>query len=92
MNGINAAVFALIGAGMEIVPRLLPSWFPPTGGDESSARALWLFVMGVTQMALAAGYVFRTHVMPFTLRVVSTVRATERTTLALAHTRSVSGH
>ena len=91
MNGINAAIFALIGAGMEIIPRLLPSLFPPTGGDQSSARALWLFVMGVTQMALATGYVIRSYVMPFTLRVVSTVRATERPTLALANPRSVSG-
>ena len=92
MNGINAAIFALIGAGMEIVPRLFPACFPHTGGDQSSTRALWLFVMGVAQMALAAGYAFRAYVMPFTLRVVSSVRATERSPLALPNPRSISGH
>jgi hypothetical protein len=92
MNGINAAIFALLGAGMEIVPRILPSWFPPSGGDQSSARALWLAVMGATQMALAAGYLFRAYVMPFTLRVVSSVRTTERSPLALPNPRGISGH
>lgn len=92
MNGINAAIFALIGAGMEMAPRLFPSWFPPTGADQSSARALWLFVMGVAQMALATGYVLRVYVMPVTLRVVSSVRATERSPLAFPNPRGVSGH
>jgi hypothetical protein len=91
MNGVNAAIFALIGAGMELLPRLFPSWFPPTGGDQSNTRALWLAVMGVTQIGLAAGYGFRAYVVPFTLRVVSSVPATERTPLALPNPRGASG-
>ncbi len=91
MNGLNAAIFALIGGVMELVPRLFPSWFPPTGGDQANARALWLAVMGVAQMALAASYVIRSHVVPLTLRVASSVPASDRGTLALPNPRGVAG-
>ena len=91
MNGLNAAIFALIGGVMELVPRLFPSWFPPTGADQANARALWLAVMGVTQISLAAGFVIRSYVLPFTMRVVSSVPAGDRGTLALPNPRGVAG-
>jgi hypothetical protein len=92
MNGPNAAIFALIGCVMEVVPRIFPSWFPPSGGDQSNARALWLAVMGATQIGLAVVYIVRSYVVPFTIRVVSSVPAGERGTLVLPHPRGVAGH
>jgi hypothetical protein len=91
MNGLNAAIFALIGGVMELVPRIFPSWFPPTGADQSNARALWLAVMGVTQLGLAAAYVIRSHLLPWTVRFAASVPAADRGALALPDPRVVPG-
>jgi hypothetical protein len=52
MNALDALVFAALGAVMEILPKAFPSWFPPTGSDQASARALWLALMGVVQISI----------------------------------------
>jgi hypothetical protein len=76
---------------MELLPRVFPSWFPPNGADQSSARALWLGVMGFIQIGLGAGHIVRMHVVPFTMRVVSAVPAGDRDPLALPNPRAASG-
>ena len=90
MNAPNAVIFAVIGAAMELLPRLFPSWFPPSGADQSSGRALWLGVMGVLQLGLGLGYIIRLQLVPFTMRILSAVPAGERGSLALPNPRGVS--
>jgi len=61
-------MFALLGAAMELLPLLFASWFPRSGADEASARALWLGLMGGAQMALGAGYLIQAHLVPWVAR------------------------
>jgi hypothetical protein len=90
MNALNAIVFAAFGSAMEALPRFFPSWFPPTGSDQSSARALWLSTMGAVQITLGVGFVVRAHFVPFFSRLFSTARATEAGALALPNARGVT--
>jgi hypothetical protein len=90
MNDLNAAIFALIGFVMELLPAAFPSWFPPTGADQSSARALWLDIMGAVQAGLGLGYMARAHVVPFAARMFA-VTAGDRGAAALPEPRVVAG-
>ncbi len=51
----NAGGFLSFGLVMGLLPLLAPSWFPRTGIDGTSTRALWLEVMGVMQTLLGGG-------------------------------------
>jgi hypothetical protein len=90
MNAFNALVFAAMGAVMEILPRAFPSWFPPSGSDQASARALWLALMGVVQISVAVGFVVRFQVVPFGYRMLSMARS-ESGPLAIPSARVVIG-
>jgi hypothetical protein len=83
MNALNAIVFAALGSAMEALPRIFPAWFPPTGSDQSSTRALWLGTMGAVQITLGVGFVVRSHFVPFFFRAFSSARASGAGTLAL---------
>ncbi len=76
---------------MELLPRVFPSWFPPTGADQASGRALWLDVMGAVQLGLGAGYLLRAHVVPAAARILSAIPAGDRGSFALPDPRIVSG-
>jgi hypothetical protein len=89
MNALNAIVFAALGLSMEALPKLFPSWFPPTGSDQSSTRALWLAVMGAVQVTIGIGFIVRAYVIPAFLRVFSSAHATEPGALALPNPRGV---
>jgi|CZKI01.1.fsa_nt_gi hypothetical protein len=91
MNDPNALVFCLIGSAMELLSRAFPSWFPPTGGDQSSARALWLAVMGAVQIGLGAAHLVRAHAAPAAIRIFSAISANGRDPLALPHPRPAAG-
>jgi hypothetical protein len=91
MNDLNALIFGLIGTSMELLPRVFPSWFPPTGADQASARALWLDVVGAVQIGMGAGYILRAHFVPAVLRIFSAVPAGDRGTLALSDPRILAG-
>jgi hypothetical protein len=52
MNNRNAWGFVSFGFVMGLLPLLAPAWFPPTGIDGTSARAVWLEVMGGVQLVL----------------------------------------
>jgi hypothetical protein len=90
MNALNALVFAALGSVMELLPKAFPSWFPPTGSDQASARALWLALMGAVQISVGLGFLVRAHVVPFAYRVLSLVPS-ESGTLALPNARGVTG-
>jgi len=90
MNALNALAFAALGSLMEILPKAVPSWFPPTGSDQASARALWLALMGAVQICVGAGFIMRVHVVPFVHGILSIVPA-ESGTLALPNPRGVTG-
>jgi hypothetical protein len=91
MNAFNSLIFTLIGFVMESLPLAFPSWFPPNGADQSSTRALWLGVMGFTQIGLGIGYIVHVHVVPTASRLFSAARATDRGTLVVTSTRGVAG-
>jgi hypothetical protein len=91
MNGLNAFLFVTMGSAMGFLPHLFPSLFPPTGADESSTRALWLSVVGATQVAIGLAYIAQAQVFPFAMRLVAMIRGSDTATLALPKTRAVSG-
>ena len=77
MNGSNALVFALLGTAMGLLPALAPSWFPLTGSDGTSARALWLDTMGAVQVALGLGYLVGARLAPAALRIARGIPASD---------------
>jgi hypothetical protein len=87
MNAINALAFAALGSLMELLPRAFPSWFPHTGADESSCRALWLSVMGATQITVGLGFLLTVHALPYFRRLFIRVPSTESGTLVLTESR-----
>jgi hypothetical protein len=90
MNALNALAFAALGSLMEMLPKAFPSWFPLTGSDQASARALWLALMGAVQISVGVGFIVRAHVIPFVQGIRSMVPA-ESGTLALPNPRGVTG-
>jgi len=75
---------------MEVLPKVFPSWFPPTGADQSSTRALWLALMGAVQITLGLGFIIRAHVVPGVYRIFSSAPAAGAGALALPHARGVT--
>ncbi len=91
MNSLNSIIFALIGSVMGLLPAVFPSWFPPTGADQSSTRALWLDTMGVVQAGLGVGFLIRAHVVPAALRILSPIPTSDRGAFALPDPHIVAG-
>jgi hypothetical protein len=91
MNALNALLFALVGAAMEILPAALPSMFPRACADQASTRALWLGFMGTLQIGLGVGYIVRTHAVPFLARLIATAPAGELESTALPAARGMAG-
>jgi hypothetical protein len=83
MNAFNAVVFTAFGSAMEILPKVFPSWFPPTGSDQASTRALWLAIMGAVQISIGIGFIVWAHLVPAVYRILSSVPAQESGALAL---------
>ena len=75
---------------MEMIPKAFPSWFPHTGADMASARALWLGVMGYLQLSLGLGFIARTQFWPSAQRLISLVPSGEPTALPLPGARGVT--
>jgi len=90
MNVANALAFAILGSLMEILPRAFPSWFPPSGSDVASSRALWLAVMGAVQITLGVGFLATAHAYPLVSRLFSRVPAREAGTMSLPQARGVT--
>ncbi len=90
MNLLNAVIFAAIGSALEILPRAFPGWFPHTGADSASSRAIWLKLMGSVQIALGLGFILRAHVIPVVSRIVAMAPGQEAGSLALPNPRGVT--
>jgi hypothetical protein len=90
MNATNALAFAALGTLMELLPRAFPSWFPHTGADESSCRALWLAVMGATQITIGVGFLLTAHALPALRALFIRVPSGERGSLVLPESRGVT--
>ena len=56
---------------MGFLPTVAPAWFPPTGFDGTSVRAIWLETMSIVQGALGCSYLILRWVMPAMSRAVS---------------------
>lgn len=52
MNTANAFGFFLFGLVLAMLPLVAPTYFPPTGFDGTSTRALWLHVVGSAQVII----------------------------------------
>ncbi len=68
MNLRNAWGFLSFGLVMGLLPLLAPAWFPPTGMDGTSARALWLELMGAVQALLGGVRVLWQVAVPAAIR------------------------
>lgn len=90
MNLPNAIAFAALGWVMEMLPKAFPSWFPHTGSDGASARALWLGVMGYLQLLLGLGHILHTQVWPLVSRLASQVPSGESGALPLPGQRGLT--
>ena len=71
MNTGNALGFLLFAAAMKLLPALAPTWFPPTGMDGSSGRALWLEIMALVQAGYGTSFLFSRWVAPAMMRVAA---------------------
>ena len=90
MNTINALIFAALGTAMEMIPRAFPAWFPPTGSDQASTRALWLALMGWVQVTIALGFIIQMHVFPLALRLLALVTGAHPIAAPLPSGRTVT--
>jgi hypothetical protein len=90
MNATNALIFATFGFLMEIAPRAFPTLFPQCGADQYSCRALWLFVIGATQITIGVGFIALNNLAPFAMSIVSRTRAQAGARLPLPEPRGVS--
>lgn len=68
MNIRNAWGFLSFGLVMSLLPLLRPAWFPSTGIDGTSARALWLQLMGAVQTLLGGAQVLWRIALPALIR------------------------
>ena len=91
MNALNALLFSLFGAAMEILPAALPSMFPRECADQASTRALWLGFMGALQIALGVGYMAGAHAVPFIARLIAAAPAGGLEPAALPAVRGMPG-
>src|SRR5688500_2840565 len=77
MNTGNASGFLLFGVVMWILPDVAPDLFPRQSVDGSSARALWVQVMGLVQLAIGFGFLVQLAVWPRLTRWLATEPAME---------------
>lgn len=91
MNTLNAVVFVMIGAAMEILPSAAPSLFPRTCADCASTGALWTAFMGATQLGMGMAYLVRAHAFPVVARLLAAWPADGREAGALAAARGLAG-
>ena len=89
MNALNALIFTLVGAAMEILPAALPSMLPRVGADQASTRALWLDFMGTVQVGVGVGYIVWAHAVPVLARLIAP--ADDLESAALPAARGLAG-
>jgi hypothetical protein len=68
MNTGNSLGFLLFAVAMGSLPAVAPGWFPPTGLDGSSGRAMWLELMAFVQAGWSTSYLFSRWVVPIAAR------------------------
>ncbi len=71
MNTSNAFGFSLFGLMMALLPFVAPGAFLPTGFDGTSTRALWLEVVGLSQVAIGAVWLGQVTVTKFADRLAT---------------------
>jgi len=95
MNAANAVAFFILGSFMEILPAAFPAWFPRTGFDGTSARALWLQLMGCIEAGVAVAFCLSHYAIPTVVRlatVAAGVRAKGRGAFVLNGVRSLDSY
>jgi hypothetical protein len=65
MNIGNASCFLLSGVMMGLLPSLAPDLFPRSGLDGSSARAMWIQLMGMVNATLGVVFIGRQSILPW---------------------------
>ena len=75
---------------MEMVPSAFPAWFPPSGADQASTRALWLALMGWVQVAIALGFLVQMRMVPAVARFLAFVSGAQPIALPLPNARGAA--
>jgi hypothetical protein len=71
MTTIHAYAFLVLGGLLNLLPLLVPAYFPPNSLDGSNTSALWLQLMGWVNGGLGAGYAARLQVLPVVAQVLA---------------------
>jgi hypothetical protein len=71
MNTTNAFSFFIFGLTLALLPAVAPGGFPLNGLDGTSARALWLEIVGSAQVAIGAVWLGQTAISRFADRLVT---------------------
>ena len=71
MNNANAFGFSLFGFTLALLPVVAPGAFPPNGFDGTSARALWLEIVGSAQVAIGAVWLGQVAISRFADRLAT---------------------
>ncbi len=83
MNISNAFGFSLFGLTLALLPFVAPGAFPPTGYDGSNTSALWLEVVGFSQVAIGAVWLGQVAMSKFADRLATFEMPTlDRSTLS----------
>jgi hypothetical protein len=95
MNLANAIAFLVMGTVMEVLPEAFPGWFPRTGLDGTSARALWLHLMGFVEAGISTAFCVTEFVVPWvakSMKLAASAGANGRGGFVLTGARSADLH
>jgi hypothetical protein len=71
MNTTNAFSFFIFGLTLALLPAVAPGAFPANGLDGTSARALWLEIVGSAQVAIGAVWLGQSAISRFADRLAT---------------------
>ncbi|HVU35879.1 MAG TPA: hypothetical protein VHE61_20735 [Opitutaceae bacterium] len=71
MNNGNALGFVVFGAVMWLLPIAAPGWFPHGAVDGTSARAIWIELMGTVELVLGLSFLVHRWCVPAVQRWIS---------------------
>lgn len=75
MTPFHAYCFCVLGWGLNLLPAVAPSLFPPSSVYGTNTSALWLGLMGWVNGLVGAGYIAHLQVNPVLVRALAWRRA-----------------
>ena len=71
MTTMHACGFLVLGWGLNLLPGVVPGYFPPNCLDGANTSALWLQFMGWVNGVLGAGFTLHLEVLPPLVRALA---------------------